>query len=196
MNKTCTTWIISSLFLFLCIFVCASASQFILHKCFWWECAPQRNFRISSLELLANLFPEESIVNHVYPLSDEHATIEDGSQSIFWDNGSGGAGYTIYRYPTEKEAAEQFEWDKVHLFVNPETKEAWKPPANLVFSSSTANSVYVACGYRITKDCRMVERYQEYVVFFSASMDSKMTFSGFEKILTYIDKQISGKIYQ
>ena len=83
----------------------------------------------------------------------------------------------------------------MHLFVNPETKEAWKSPVNFIFSSSTADSVYVACGYSITKSCAMAARYQEYVVFFSASMDSEMTFSDFEKILIFIDKQISGKIY-
>ena len=194
MNKTRTTWIIASASLFFCIFICASAVQFILHKCLWWDCAPQRNFKISDLALPSNLFPDGSIINPIFPLSDEHTTIEDGMQSIFWDNGNGSAGYTIYRYPTVKNAKDAFEFHKHELF-NRETKEAWKPPTNLTFSSATADALYIACGYWNDKECAMVARYQEYVVFFNTTVDTKMTFPSFEKILIFIDQQISGKIY-
>ena len=60
-------------------------------------------------------YPEGSIVNHVYPMSDEHRTIDDGIQSIFWNNGNSNAGYDIYRFPDEKQAADEFEFSKRSL---------------------------------------------------------------------------------
>src|SRR5687767_3525364 len=81
--------------------------QYLLHRCLWWDCAPERNFRVSDLELPSSLFPDEVIVNHVYHLSDEFDTIDDGSQSIYWDTGN--AGYVIYRYPTIRRAVVGFD---------------------------------------------------------------------------------------
>jgi hypothetical protein len=181
-----------SIFLLFCIGIGAFTIQFVLNGCFWWECAPQRSFRIADLELPASLFPDGTIVNHVYPLSDEFDTMEDGSQSIYWNTGN--AVYTIYRYPTIMKATVGFNNNK-HLLVNSETGNAWSPPADLIFSSSTADAADVACGYWSVKKCAMVARYQEYVVFFAAAIDTKMTFAHFEKILFYIDNQMSSRLY-
>jgi hypothetical protein len=181
-------------FLLFCIGISAFAVQLIMHDCLWWECAPERNFRIVDLEIPSSLFPDGAIVNHVYPLSDEHQTIEDGVQGVFWRNGGANAGYTIYRYPTAKKAIDEFEFKK-HGMVNTETGDVWKPPAELTFSSTVADTAYVACGYRSIKRCAMVGRYQEYVVFFIAVMDEEMTYSKFESILVYIDKQMSSRLY-
>ena len=146
------------------------------------------------LEIPSNLFPDGAVVSHIYPLSDEHETIENGTQLVYWNNGNRNAGNTIYRYPTSKKARDNFEFEK-HGMVNTETGDVWKPPVELTFSSTTADAVYVACGYRSIKRCAMVGRYQEYVVFFIAVMDEKMTYSKFEKIVVYIDKQISSHLY-
>jgi hypothetical protein len=120
--------------------------------------------------------------------------VEDGSQSIYWDDGNGSAGNTIYRYPTANKAMRGFDLQK-HLLVNAETKEAWQTPTNLTFASTTADTVYIACGYWTHKNCAMVARYQEYVIFFDTSMDQKMTYTDFEKIAIYIDQQMSNHLY-
>lgn len=72
----------------------------------------------------------------------------------------------------------------------------WTTPVQLTFSSRTANAVYVACRYWGIKECGMVARYQEYVVSFDATMDDEMTYPKFEKILVFIDEQISMKIFR
>ena len=129
-------------------------------------------------------------------MSDEHRTIDDGIQSIFWNNGNGNAGYDIYRFPDEKQAADEFEFSKRSL-VKEQPGETWNPPTELSFSSSTANTFYIACVYQTLgiKTCAMVARYQEYTIYFSGSMDEEMTFSRFEKILVYIDEQMSSRLY-
>jgi hypothetical protein len=180
--------------MFFCVVISAFSIQLILYDCLWWECAPERNFRIVDLEIPSSLFPDGAIVNHVYPLSDEHETIEDGTQPVYWNNGNGNAGYTIYRYPTVKKAIDEFEFNK-HGMVNTGKGDVWELPAELTFSSTVANTVYIACGYSSVKRCAMVGRYQEYVVFFIAVMDDKMTYSKFENIVVYIDKQMSSRLY-
>jgi hypothetical protein len=179
------------------IFISVVAFNFFTRSCFSWICAPERDFRISDLELPSNLFPEGTIVNHIYPLSDEFGTLEDGTQSIYWDNGNGRSGYTIYRYSNVRGAEKHFDLHK-HLFVNSDTREEWRSPDNSTFSSTTADVVYIGCGYwsgKNRKNCTMVAQYQEYVAIFNATLDTKMTFDQFEKILFYIDKQISSLLY-
>ena len=187
-------WLALSIFSISLCCIGISALRFILQGCFWWDCAPERSFQISELELPSNLLPKGAILNQIHPLSDDFGAVEDGTQSIYWDNGNGDAGYTIYRYPSIKKAEKYFDLN-THLLVNSDTGEVWKTPADLTFSSTTADIVYVACGYWSDKNCAMVARYQEYVVFFSAMIDTPMTFVQFEKILFYIDKQISSRLY-
>jgi hypothetical protein len=186
--------LLASIFLLFLIFICALPIQLIFHGCLWWECAPERSFRVSDLELPTSLFPEGSIVNHVRPLSDEHETIDDGIQSIYWDSGDGNAGYEVFRYPTVKKARDKFEFNKNSL-VNSETGDVWKQPNELRFSSTTADVIYIACGYWSKKQCAIVARYQEYIIFFSTIMDEKMSYSKLEKIAVYIDKQMSSRLY-
>jgi hypothetical protein len=172
-------------------------SKFVTRGCLSWICTPEKSFRISDLELPSSLFPSGAIVGHIYPLSDDFGPLEDGFQSIYWDNGNGNAGYTIYRYFTVTSAAKNFNFNK-HLFVNSDTREEWKSPVDIAFLSSTADVVYVGCGSwseKSEKNCAMVAQYQEYVVVFDATINAKMKFAQFEKILFYIDEQISSHLY-
>jgi len=139
--------------------------QYILHGCLWWKCVPERTFRISELELPSSLFPDGAITSPIHPMSDDFGPKEDGTKTIYWDNGNSIAVYDVFRYSATKMAVNGFEFNK-GLLVNSETKDIWKPPADLAFSSTTADDLYVACGYWSEKRCVMVARYQEYVVFF------------------------------
>jgi hypothetical protein len=184
----------------LCFFsICIGgvAFNFVTRGCLSWICAPDRSFRISELELPSSLFPDGAIVNHIYPLSDEFGTLEDGSQAIYWDNGNGYAGYTIYRYPTIRNATKNFDLPKL-LLVNSDTREKWISPIDSTYSSTAADVVFVGCGSwsgKSRKNCGMVAQYQEYIVVFVATIDNKMTFAQFEKILFYLDEQISSLLY-
>jgi hypothetical protein len=172
-----------------------AAWQYFWQRCLWWECAPARNFRISELELPSSLFPPGAIVNHIYPLSDEFETVEDGSQSIYWDAGNGIAGYTIYRYPTSRRAKVGFELNQHVMFSGAE--EVWPSIADSILPSTTADVVYIACGERVINHqyCEMVARYQEYVITFSADIDDRMPYADFENIVVYIDNQISSLLH-
>jgi hypothetical protein len=145
------------------------------------------------LELPSNLFPDGVIVSHVYPLSDEFSTIDDGSQSIYWDTGN--AGYVIYRYPAIRQARVGFDLNQHVLFSGAE--DVWPSIADSILSNTKADIAYIACGNQSidNKECAMVARYQEYVVSFSATMDDKMMYGDFEKIVVYIDKQMSSRLY-
>jgi hypothetical protein len=187
--------ILASIFLFFCIGIPALTIQLLLHDCLWWECAPQRNFQIKELELPATLFQDGTIVNAIYPMSDEFETIEDGMQSIYWGSGNGSAGYNIFRYSTRGKAKDGFKFYK-HMLVEPSEGEVWNLSVDLTFSSPTADELYIGCIHVFRKECAMVARYQEYVVDFRSSIDTKMTYAGFETILKYIDQQISEKISQ
>jgi len=168
--------------------------QLVLFGCFGWWCAPERTFRVSALELPASLFPDGAIVNHMHPMSDEFGTIDNGMQSIFWQTGNGGAGYLVYRYPTTSSARNNFEFYKTML-IEPSNGEVWNPPAELNFSSTTADEIYVGCIYFGGQHCEMLARYQEYVLSFRTSIDEMMAYSDFENVLLFIDKQITERIY-
>jgi hypothetical protein len=152
-----------------------------------------RSFRVSELEIPSNLFPDDVIVGHVHPLSDEFGTLDDGTQSMYWDTGN--AGYTIYRYPTTWQAMVGFNRNKHLLFSGAE--DVWPSIADSILSSTTADAAYIACGKQTIsyQECAMVARYQEYVVDFSAIMDDKMTDANFEKIVVYIDEQMSSRLH-
>ena len=85
------------------VFCFVHACQFMWSGCLWWICAPERNFRVSDLELPSDLFSDGSGVNRIHPMSDEYGTIDDGIQSIFWDNGNGNAGVKPLRSVTRKD---------------------------------------------------------------------------------------------
>jgi hypothetical protein len=183
--------------------VTKKSSLIIVLGIFWLSCfgcvlacpylLRPRTFRVSELEIPSNLFPDDVIVGHVRFLSDEYDTLDDGTQSIYWDTGN--AGYTIYRYPTTWQAMASFNDIKHLVFSGRE--DVWPSIADSILSSTTADATYMACGNQSIsyQECAMVARYQEYVVSFSADMDDKMTYADFEKIVVYIDEQISRRLH-
>lgn len=172
---------------------CIFAGQYVMNGCFWWECAPERDFHVLDWEIPVYLFPDGAVADHITIPTDSAGEIEGGFQTVHIDYGI--AIYDIYRFPREKEAISQFEHDKKDM-VDRETGEVWKVPENLLFSSATADDTYIACGYWSKRyRCKMTARYQEYIIFFNADINDKMNFIQFEKILSYLDEQISSRLY-
>jgi hypothetical protein len=169
------------------------AGQYLLNGCFWWECAPEREFHVLDWEVPANLFPEGAIIGHISTPSEGHGEIEAGGQEVDIDYAA--VLYRIYRFPSVRKATADFDRLKKGM-VDPETGIQWNPPDDLTFSSSTADDLYIACGYWVNRyRCKMASRYQEYIMFINADIDDKMTFVRFEKILFYLDEQISRRLY-
>jgi hypothetical protein len=142
-----------------------------------------------------DLFPEGSIINSLYPLSEGEGTTENGSKSVYWDGGGEGrAIYMVLRYPSVRQAAEIYTMEK-KVFADDGTKQPWKRPSTLTFISPKAEEFFLGCGYWSEYHCGMVARYAEYIVHFNAIVDSQMTYERFEKIAAFIDNQISARLY-
>ena len=191
-TKKSVTGLIFILFFVVCaLFIC----QYFLPVCFFGDCAPKRDFHVLELELPSSIFPDGVRISPIHPSSEGAGEIERGSQSIFWNSGNGSAGYDINRYPTIKKAIKVYELDYSHM-ADSETKNVWVRPTELTYSSSTADQFFVACGDWLgINHCGMLARYREYEIFFRAIMDDQMAYSDFEKIIVYIDEQISSRLY-
>jgi len=193
MNKKNIIWSMI-LILFSSACLCSLDTRRLILGCYWQDCVPVRNFHVLDWEIPANLFPNNAKVSRMMIPSEGMGEMERGSQNIFWNGGNGIAGYDIYRYPTLKKATTQYK----RIFkdmVDDETKAPWIRPSELTFSSSTADEIFVGCGDWMGRRCGMLARYQEYVVFFNAVMDEKMRYTDFEKIIIYLDEQISSRLY-
>lgn len=174
--------------------LCVVLVQTTLYGCLWWECASQRPFTVMELALPDNLFPPRAIVNQLAPQSEGEGTIENGSQTIYWEQGTGIAEYLVFRFPSDSRAMERYSNEKGY-FVDRKTKGQWQRPSTLTFTSPKADEFYVGCGYRFVDRCGMVARYREYVVEFITDIDSEMTVEHFTKIVRFIDQQISEYLY-
>jgi len=177
-----------------CLMVSAVLCQAAVYGCLLWECAPQRPFRVSDLDLPAHLFPQEAIVNSLYPLSEGEGTTENGIKPVYWNQGSDGrAIYEVLRFPSARQAREMFQSNK-QAFADLESKEPWQRPAALTFASPKADDFFVGCGNWSEYRCGMIARYAEYVVQFNAVIDTEMTYESFEKIVAFIDNQMTTRL--
>ena len=167
------------------------AGQYLAHGCFWWECAPERMFHVRDWEIPMTFFPEGSYTDHISAPTDGSNELEGGFQSIYVDQGI--IVYDIYRFPRTKDAVAEFDHNKRNM-VNRDTGEKWQVPSDLTFSSTTADDIYIACGYWRYR-CQMTARYQEFVTFLNADINDKMSFGDFEKVVFYLDEQLSSGLY-
>jgi hypothetical protein len=173
---------------------CIAASQYISNGCFWWECVPERDFHVSDWEIPLSLLPAGASTDPLTRPADNMFGENEGRfQDVYLDYRI--ATYEIYRFPRVKDAVFRFEQNKKGM-VDRETGKVWDVPGDLTFSSPTVDDLYIACGYSSQiYSCEMTARYQEYVIFFKADINNQMTFAHFEKILFYLDEQISSRLY-
>jgi len=174
--------------------VCAALFQVAVYRCLGWECAPQRPFRVLDLDLPANLFPREAVVNSLYSLSAGEGTTENGAKPVYWNQGSGRAIYEVLRFPSLGQASKAFPL-QMKSFADTGSKEPWQRPSVLTFVSPKADDFFVGCGNWSEYRCGMIARYAEYIVQFNATIDSEMTYGSFEEIVAFIDNQISTRLY-
>lgn len=179
--------------LFLISTCCLISWQRFWEGCFWWECAPNRDFSVLDWEIPDNLFPARSQVSNISLPTDGHPYIAQGSQDVWM--GTNHAIYIVNRFPVETQAISDFKRRKERMY-DPSSGERWQTPDDISFHSVTADEQYIACGlFFDTNRCKAVIRYQEYIIFFNSDITDEMTFARYEAILFYLDEQISSRLY-
>lgn len=183
----------SSILLMLLLFtvLCALVVQYVLRQCFFWECAPERDFIAADLELPNYLFPEGAVVNSPSSIRD-NLIIDDMWQGVSWGKGEDTRyfSFTVLRLPTISQAEETYSRDKTRL-----SKEPWLPSEELQIENKYADESVSACGNWAGYRCKHVARYQEFVLTVLSMIDYEMTYDRFEEIAEYVDEQIARRLY-
>lgn len=190
MNKSGWFFIITFLVL---ISICLILGQLFINDCFWWECAPERSFRISDLEIPRSFFTESTIWNSIHPLSEGEGAVEDGIQTIYPKGENGIVIYEILKFPTRKIADDKYIFYKKHM-TDDITKELWEPIKEKSHFSSAANQMFLGCGMWQEYRCGMIAQYQEYIVFITGTINEKMTYERLNSIFLFIDSKFSEKL--
>jgi hypothetical protein len=70
-------------------------------------------------------------------------------------------------------------------------------PPDVRESIPSADAFFVKCGIlRSNKtDCVLIAKYQEFTVYFSATISKKMTIQDFENVVAFIDEQMASRLY-
>jgi hypothetical protein len=201
MTKSKRITITTSIFIIaLCLIGCIVSVQLFIEGCLWWECAPNRSFDVLDLELPSNLFPVNAIYNTIHLGDDDDPeTKRSSGQTIYWDNGNGLAIYIVDMYASNKNSSRNFERTKNSFFSDRgDSKILWSKPDELTYISPWVDIFFVACGTLIGNDyrCGVVAQYQEFVLFFNATISERMTYQDFQKIIIYMDEQMSNYLYK
>jgi hypothetical protein len=194
MKKNIPRIIFVGLILIVSISSCNFNTRKFLLGCYWLDCVPERSFHVQDWQIPPDFFPTDAKVSGLMISSEGAGEIERRSQSIFWNNGDGIAGYNVYRYRTIKESMENYK-NILDGMVDDGTNKSWELPTEIIFVSSTADDFFIGCGNWIVYRCGMLAQYQEYIILFTMVVDDKMTYSDFENIAIYLDEQISSRLY-
>lgn len=193
-NKSLSIFVGCVLSILFISFFCSLDTRKLLLGCYWKDCVPERNFHVQDWQIPPDFFPPDAKVSGLMISSDGAGEIERRSQSIFWNDGNGIAGYNIYRYRTIKESMGNYK-NTLNRMVDDGTGNSWELPADIMFVSSTADDFFIGCGIWIVYRCGTLARYQEYLILFTMVVDEKMTYSDFKNIAVYLDEQISSRLY-
>lgn len=198
-TRTKRTLILFSLFITaLCAVSCIVSVQLFLNGCLWWECAPARSFRIVDWEIPSRLLPSQTQSSHIEYDRNGQGTKGSASQGLYLDGGKGTAIYIIDRYASIDEARRSYEKSRQSFFIDRVTGISWFKPQEITYVSPSADEFFVSCGTLMPNDfrCGMIARYQEYILFFNATIGGTMTYGDFQDIVVYLDEQITNHLYQ
>jgi hypothetical protein len=145
-------------------------------------------FSIMELEIPKELFPENSIMNEMAPLSEDEGAMDDGMQSIFWNGGNGISVLQAFQFPTIDAANEKYQF-YLSQMEDSKTKKPWTTTSNITFVSDRATEMKTLCGNYSQYRCGYVAQYQKYLVFLNSTIDDNMSYSDFTQIIEYIDKK-------
>lgn len=158
--------------------------------CFAWTCAPPRTFSLLEWDIPASYFPENARIGKLSAPTDPDGAVESGHQSIYWNHGNSFAFYRVERLATINEARRFYNFHSPGL----ENSVAFSPD----FISGQSNESKIRCGNPVFggNACFFTARYEEFVIYFRATIDRDMTMDEFKAIVQYLDQRVICDLYQ
>lgn len=167
-----------------CIVLSIATYHALGYGCYWWDCAPKRNFSIYDLYLPKELIQSSPTDLLLYPgRGTVGATDEAHGASL------NTAIYSVTRFATIEKAKNWYKNRVDEGFFTDLLQDQESFYTALTYQSTVADEYYIGCGYVIS-DLRCVyeARYEEYVFFFSGSIrEGLMTQTEFTNVISYID---------
>jgi hypothetical protein len=164
--------------------------RLFFYGCFWWDCAPTRNFSLLDLDLPVSLFPPNAETEGLHHIRND-LSVDPVVASFLWHSGT--ASYSIRRFPTTSKASVEYKFQ-----INSRIFTTSIEPNNdvsdiLKHKSNTADESNIRCGYVLTDfRCLFVARYQEFTIDFNSTIEAQgMTNNNYLNILKYIDNKMA-----
>ena len=161
----------------------------LLKSCLFLNCVEERSFNVLDLDLPADLFPDQAIINPMLRPSTSEGAFDSGSKTVYWRAGNGIATYKVWRFRKEREASQAYiaESGGTIYIANKE----------LLYQSSIADEFSTGCGrlQNFEFRCKMTARYQEYTVNFNSIIDDEMSIEMFNEVITFIDQEMERHLY-
>lgn len=128
--------------------ICVLINVVIYHSlgygCYWWECAPKRNFTVYDLALPKDLLPPDAEQLVLYPVRD----IIGATESVHGVS-SGVAIYEVFRFATIKKASEWYQARISDDLFTSTLEDRSKFSRVFDYRSEIADEYFVDCGYVI-----------------------------------------------
>jgi len=145
------------------------------------------------------MFPPSWHDRPIISTADSHGALEHPSRSII---GPGGvAVHEIYRYEFIESAQHEYGRQLDILFPDTQYYDKWHPREDLQTALTFADESHVACANRkllsggTVINCRMLARYQEYVVRFSTQVvPPYLTFEDLAGIFKNLDDKFASAV--
>jgi hypothetical protein len=176
-------------FIFGVSFFC-SVVRSLFFGCFAWTCAPPRTFSLLEWDIPESYYPENAKIGGFSASTEPDGWVENGSQTVYWVPGNGLGIYIAERLATSQHARSRFNGRYARL----ENSEG----ISTDFISGIANKSKIRCGYPVSGGyaCFFTAHYEEYVIYFRATIDRKMTMNEFKAIVQYLDQQVICDLYE
>ncbi|MGD8456682.1 MAG: hypothetical protein PVF83_09880 [Anaerolineales bacterium] len=175
-------------------FCCLLPYQGVWIGCLWWNCAPERDISLWSLEMPPDYFPEGADVGPLlhtpgHSISDD-TFADEYSQWIEW--GSGRSSYNVWEYVSVNRAFQGYEkLIKINYFFSTMEEGEWQKSI-IEYKSDVADESFITCGIGIwDNECIFRGRYEEYYISFMSTIDEEMNSEEYIEILSYIEEKIT-----
>ena len=169
--------------------ICLVSTYHLLgYGCFWWECAPERNFTIYDIVFPMEFFP---------PGSPEPVMVRSkgivGAKEEAFGGVSGIARYEFVRFTTFRKAKTWYQTRLEHNIFTSTLEDPEEYVRIFSYQSKYADEYFIDCGYVFDDlQCLYKARYGEYFVYFNGSVgDEKLTKDAYLEILDHIDERFS-----
>jgi hypothetical protein len=168
---------------------CLLSYQLFYFKCLW-NCAPKRTFTTEEFVLPKEYFPDDAVFSKLVGTREDIQSIYSVYSIVYWGDRS--ALYEIRRLPTKRVAIN--EYDRKAMYYTNSLDLLGQYSRIIDFSSSIADKYQVTCARGLYKrtSCAFIARYDEFVIFFNATIGSKdLKEENYLEVLKHIDKTMA-----